>query len=905
MWDNRPVLNSSWRGDYGPATPPVEVTDDGTGCDPEGAQKGREGFMHVWRSRNGVAPSPTATDDRDGYYYLYDGTWHEQDQIRLAQRPIVPGAWSTLEAAPVEVSNWPIDRGLLTWAQETQAVEQGWSLGSWREGRLQTWRFSVVADVGLGANRGTASAPQLVTTPAGHLLAVYEDGPSDNPNLPGANPIWLRTSQDGGQTWAHASRIGQGYMPDVAVTESSEVGVIYFEASEPSSTFAKIKVARSFDLTTWATATLNIAPPERVHWQTHSNDAEGLIGVPSLAATGELFVAAWVRGRESEEDKNRIVTSRASRLTDPSHYEVSHEDNLTVGQQTRLTVTAVNTYDMRVNLNDAVDIATTGGSGANTPQPLGFEKQSVRLINGHASVYTTIHSPQVQFSVGGHLGGGLEKATVALRAYADDAGGNYRKARDVRNALIRTTVGRDGRLWTYQVEYVPGESTSQSLAQTEGYENDTQYLARFERVWAYTQGIALAQLSKKSDPQSMAWAQGMARFLCDHAKPGTLNGEDIILGWPFSWNTVDDTWKDVRLVTGANAWAIHGLGVFVASVAFQALEAGEGGSIRGCYQMALKGLEQHRRAVIAPETGATVSLMTAGWTTLGLEHAEYPASLLRTRAEDSGEGPRDEDDPKVQWSYYSVLDALGYEHFDEERPPIIQRFRVQDDGRRTMLDPLVLNQADLERLKEVVPANNVVTEHNLDVLSVLNHAIDHAQTAGIADVEHLLTWRNQLRDGIFFALWDSQGWKNDLRDTLLDLGVDEERQARIHAALEEDQLGRVVTGGQLTGARAPHGFEPSTHVAIDNCSWLSLSVDYEDLALDSVYIQRLAQCLTFTELHFAKLLSFQGNAYYGAHYFQNAFRDPYIDPSSLQESSFHLEATAGLILGLQCSTSIT
>ncbi len=917
MWDNRPVPNPAWREAYGKSA----------GCDKEGTRKPRKGFMRVWQPRrHPTRPHALGeTKDRDGHYYLHDGTWHEQDQIRVAQRPLVLGTWSNPQKTVVEVSNWPISSGLLTWTKETQTTEQGWSQGSWHKNRLQSWRLSVVTEVGSDPHSGTTSRPKLITTPEGKLLALYEDGPSDNPNMPGANPIWLSVSEDGGNTWMQPSRVGQGYVPDAAVTDEGEVGIVYYQASgppgpaEPPPAFSKIQVARSFDLKKWTTAPLNMAPPQVIHFETHGPGADTLIGVPSLAAVKDLFVATWIRGALSTVGGDRIVTSRASRLVDPSHTLVAPEKAITTGRKTRLTVTAVNQYDMRINHHGPVALKITPNSGsgpagsadhsphqgrsghgtasgAPTDEPL-VATQDLRLVNGQATLFTQVHHAEVQLTVSGPENSGLKTTLVSLDAYTDDVDGNYKKAVDARDGLVRTKVGNDDRMWTYQVEYQPAPENMGGIAQTEGYQNDAHHLAHFERVWAYTQGIALAQLSKNHDLASIEKAQGMARFLCDHAKPGTNQGEDVLLGWPFSWNTSGDAWADARLVTGANAWAIHGLGVFVASKAFLALEALEQDGLRQCYQEALKGLEQHRQTVIAPETGTTVSLMTAGWTTLGLEHAEHPSSLSRPRAGPSAGTPY-EKDPQIQWGYYSVLDAMGYSDFDEERPPTIKRVRIQSGTESLELEPLILTEADLRHFKTVVRATNVVTEHNLDVLSVLNHAIDHREAAGIADVEHLVTWRNQLRDGIFYALWDAEGWKEDLQNTLTDPTVDPKRKARILAALEENALGRVITGGQLSGTHPPYHFTPSKHVAIDNCSWLSLSVDYKDLAPDSVYVRRLAQCLAFTELHFTKRLPFQKKSYYGAHYFQNTFRDPYIAPSERQESSFHLEATTGLILGL-------
>ncbi len=1004
LWDNRPVPNPDWKGEFGPAVPPMEPSagDTQTWCSPNGARKEQKGFMQVWQYRSGrpapyspkklskteharrlakekspkeafdyyygegqqrfVSYDPNVTHKKDWYFYLYDGTWHEEDKLRVAQRPVTDGAWSKREMALVDTPQWPITRGLLSWAPVATSVEQGWSQGSWKDGVRQDWRLSVVSE--LAHNVGSsARSPKLVFTGKGQWVAIYDDGPSDNPNKPGQNPIYVRVSGDGGLSWSLPKEVGRGYQPDAAATQDGEFAVVYYEA-HPSdgdaSTSSKIQVAQSYDFESWTRSTLNVSAPEAIHWNTHGSGADRLIGVPSLTAYEDLFFASWV---QKGQNGGRIVTSRASRAEKATHYDVAHESDITVAKSALFTVTAVNKYDMRVHHDGAVRISTsvaskrtnsglqssaalvpaesggtqsapspnassgshrTGSSSSPssalraeapvapsesiTNAPLGQVALAespvhaafatpLELQNGQLQLVTAVDNNQTVIQVVGTDGDQTIESTTTVTAYTQDAEGNYTKAQDARRALLRTVEG-DGKSWTYQVEYAPRSDNPEAQTNAKYYQDpeawnqgdlaDSKHLAGFERVWVYTQGIALAQLSKRPDDASMDAAQGMARYLCAHAEKGTAAGETVIRGWPFSWNTKNDSWKDARLVTGANAWAIQGLGTFVVSEAFKILPESEQSELSSCYRQALSGLEEHRRVVYSPSVGANISMMTAGWTSVGLKHAANPASISS-----GGSGPL-EPDAGVRWAYYSVLDALGYETFDEEQAPEIKRFSKDSQE----LNPLVLTEDHLATLKTRVIAENVVTEHNLDVLSVLNHAIIHADETGIKDVEHLRTWRDELREAIFDLLWDDEGWKNDLQETLADDGVTVLQQQRIEHALNKGVLGRVVTGGTLTGDHAPYELKQSKHVAIDNCSWLSLSVNYEDLKADSLYVDRLAKCLEYTELHFAKDLLFGSKRYYGTHYFQNAFRDPYIDPSELQESSFHLEATTGLILGL-------
>ncbi len=254
-----------------------------------------------------------------------------------------------------------------------------------------------------------------------------------------------------------------------------------------------------------------------------------------------------------------------------------------------------------------------------------------------------------------------------------------------------------------------------------------------------------------------------------------------------------------------------------------------------------------------------------------------------------------------------------------------------------------LNVDEWAALKREALALNVVTEHNLDVLSVLNHAMNHAYSLGLQDTEDLhfdalKHWRDGLREGIFGALWDETGWVEEFRAEIA--RHPQGAQAKSMQAILDsgEPLGRFVTGGgdvALMGGvlgepSATYEWnEKSVHSAIDNCSWLSLSVDYDDLermpvdGAASKAIDKLARCLRYTIIRYAKPLGFfvqdedcpeqgLGNGeseasscdfahrptYYGAHNFQNTFRDPYIAPSKRQASSYHLEATMGLVQGL-------
>ncbi len=527
--------------------------------------------------------------------------------------------------------------------------------------------------------------------------------------------------------------------------------------------------------------------------------------------------------------------------------------------------------------------------------------------------------------------------------------GNHQKAIMLRESLLRSAriEQNSGLASTYGARFPPkkkdGAFQVEYRQNPDGHENsptesaqDLKHLASFERVWVYTLGIALAQFSRTrhvpglSTAEHYARTQAFARYLCSRAVVDSADATKI-KGWPFSWNTLDDDWKDARLVTGANAWAIHGIGSFIVSDAFRTLEDTEEQAwFRGCYGAALQGLADHRRRFTS-ENGHTLSLMTAGWTTQGLELADKPSQLLETSGQPVTENAEE------RWAYYSILDTIGYDAYGDP-----SEVKVCTMGEACLLKATAdqawrnteISEKTWAALKEPVKASNVVTEHNLDVLSVLNHALSHAEPLGLTKVDEIQVWRDELRDGIFLGLWD-EATSDILEETLKSGGpespgspkLDARKQQWIESALRapaSSPMGRVVTGGQF---EADGSFVQSPHTAIDNCSWLALAVNYsvlevsaggaegasparrseteasfqaQDPGSPSIYVDRLGQCLRYTVVRFTKKLAFggPGSAYYGTHYFQNTFRDPYINPSKLQETSYHLEATMGLILGL-------
>ena len=321
---------------------------------------------------------------------------------------------------------------------------------------------------------------------------------------------------------------------------------------------------------------------------------------------------------------------------------------------------------------------------------------------------------------------------------------------------------------------------------------DRLYLVRYGRVWTYTQGIRLAQAARRSQKDI---AREIAKTLFREAVDVKLGWRKKQFGgWPFSWNTTSDRFKDPRLVTGANAWAVYGIGEYILSPIFRERSPATQRRFKAFYFRALCGVLDHQR----PD-----GLVTAGWTLSALRRSQ---------------GKSD---------YNQRLDDYGY-----------------------------------RKQKNRVKASNVVTEHNVDMLGLLNFTLHHSSELGLdAHHERLIQSRDTLRNAIFEHLYDTQG-------------------------------SRFITGLVFGAA----GEQKSSHTAVDNAAWLALALNLE--RLDAGQKEKLAAGLYYTFNHFVKNIQSLGKTYLGAHYFQDGFEDPYVRQSDLHERLYHIEATASMILAL-------
>ncbi len=817
MWDNVPVVNPLWQTMM--ATLPVYSNQV---VPTERATRPVIGWRKTWKH----AAEPGDPEKLSGlgaeFQYVYNGSWHHEDRIMVAERPLVEGAWSRVgepQALGIESPD--------------SASRSEWREGAWVAGVFQKWRIATVGVAGGDADQ--FSHPQVRSGANGRLYAVYERSRSPHPDASTKSALVLAHSDDGGQSWSEGLTVGQGTRPKIASTSNTVAVLAYHPRDDdrgpgrmPS---GKIQVARTAAVAGVASESTNAVwhTEGAIHGAAHAPGARGLWGVPALVAYDDLLAAAWVGVPKGGAGQQDIMVSRAATLEPDqikTHVVVSPSESLVSGRAAAFRVEVENQYHVAVpeelgavrfvdgptlrhdaqtastprqgfpgvEDSDAARFASDGASFGKDSDAAGSLNEEASFGGGSvaASLATAASLPADAYVLGGstatlwrtfddagghasvvvesarHLGVGLQSLPIA----SGSVDGNYARAVALRDGRYDSATGA-------QREFLPDPTNE-----------DSAKLAEYARVWVYTQGIALAQAARRGEKS----AASLARWLCDRAVRDPRD-PTVILGWHFSHNTVGDGWKDFRLVTGASAWAVHGLGLYVSTGGAEAAFA------RACYQASLRGL-------LRAQTDS--GLLTAGYTAAALETA------------DGGEG------------YYRILDRLGY-----------------DD--------------DIPRVR----ATNVVTEHNVDALQVLNHALHHREVLGLSEDE-LVVAKSSLKRAIFTHLWDPG-------------------QAR------------VITGGTFDAAGA---FVPSRFSAVDNCSWLSLSVDYASLTDEEV--KKISACLHYTIKAFVKELPFGGDPqerlYLGTHYFPSDFRDPYIDLSAedqqKQPKSYHLEATAGVILGL-------
>ena len=475
---------------------------------------------------------------------------------------------------------------------------------------------------------------------------------------------------------------------------------------------------------------------------------------------------------------------------------------------------------------------------------------------------------------------------------------NVVKAKGLLDGLFKPNSGA-------QKEYKPDPSLSNNQRTV------VNILTAFDRVWVYSQGIALDQAARRynlanaedQDYYLYRSIQLITWIIDTHVDELPVNNLPV-RGWNFSQNTkviVDpdtleahlaDEFKDPRLVTGANAWALNGVAQFIASQLFQLLPPDRQQFFREFYWKMLDGLLVHQRE--------SDGLCSAGWDYRILQNPNEDVHYIRKHIQDDvpfiknalNNFKIDPEDPLHIRDKQKIQDLL----IDPQQLEVLMETDLNESDIRNLFiaenvkgrsynkilgiagypDKRVMHNGDPRPWYDRVPADmrarvqarNVVTEHNIDVLAVLNFALEHAMSLGFSDDKRmeLIDRRCKLRNAIFTKLYDS---------------------------VKE----RIITG------RTPEDI-PSAHTAIDNASWLALFANLscpDCFGIREIHRDRLANGLLYTIENFTKDIEFDSQHYFGAHYFESNFEDPYIEraPAGSQERVYHIEATTGLILGLK------
>ncbi len=333
-------------------------------------------------------------------------------------------------------------------------------------------------------------------------------------------------------------------------------------------------------------------------------------------------------------------------------------------------------------------------------------------------------------------------------------------------------------------------------------------LVLYKRTWIYDAGIALSLAIQNRDTtidDRALWLLKYAQYTRDPENPSEI----VFAGWNFSRNQSNygDDWTDCRFVTGANCHAILAIAEYITSENYQKLKSKFRVKFSELYANALLGI-----LYLMEQDGPNAQLITAGWTLNVLEEFY-----------------------ETNHSYNKILELLGYgpkqiSGYDKK----ISRFR----------------------------AMNIVMEHNIDALKVLNYT--------------LANYGKLFRKEPPYSYHELNAIRLRLRDSMFEKFYNEDKKC-------------FITGRSASG-------EPSPYTAIDNASWFTLALNLEEL--NPKQVEALSNSLVYTIKNFTKGFRINGKMYFGAHYFEDGFEDPYIEKSELHSSALHVEATCGLICGL-------
>ncbi len=226
------------------------------------------------------------------------------------------------------------------------------------------------------------SYPQLSSAKSGRLVLVFESGPNLDPNTVGGNTIYYTYSDDHAETWADPVETGRGYMPDVTVTSGGEAHVAWYKP-EQNSDGGKIQIIRTRDNgRTWtSTQTVNSSPAKQIHWETHSENARLLLGVPIIHADANQVITAW-----TDEKTQSVMLARHYEKTDLAKFKITVPAKILNPLCFRLSVVASDVFDNVVaDYNGEISIQDELGST--------YTPNTVSITNGVAATTINVNGP--------------------------------------------------------------------------------------------------------------------------------------------------------------------------------------------------------------------------------------------------------------------------------------------------------------------------------------------------------------------------------------------------------------------------------------------------------------------------------------------------------------------------------
>ncbi len=396
------------------------------------------------------------------FQFRYDGSWHRESHIKIAQRPLNDIPWSHLSSTPTG---------------DAALAEHG-RTGVLGEDIFHGWKISIVErNVGNGPE-GRPMFSSVTGDDHGHMAAVFEK----------EDALHIAQSHDGGTSWRPSQPFAQGYAPSVAWAQPGELGVAFYtpsgEGLAPGLKVLRQKTGHPFD----EASVLSASPSDTIGKNTSSKRSESLHPAPSISALEELFFVAWIRRFADGQDGDAVMTSRAARDGAFDRLGIELPGDLTLGQPAKIIVTAENKFHMRVNRPGQVRLTAGAPTHSNDENPndnapspvkrttvgapalLSSAPVSLELQQGQATGWIRVDE-STSLGIADAALGVLESTSLraellvaegASYTAADplvvpgDASGNYHRAVTARRRLLRQTIDEGtGQEFYYQVEYMP------------------------------------------------------------------------------------------------------------------------------------------------------------------------------------------------------------------------------------------------------------------------------------------------------------------------------------------------------------------------------------------------------------------------------------------------------------------